>query len=72
VKFRDVRDVGELLSRLGDIWFGSFKLRINLPRFGRDDGRKEKIAAEPETSKVGEARYRDGRSFREALDVRIV
>jgi hypothetical protein len=41
VKFHEVGDVRELLSRLGDIWLGVFKLRVNLCRFNKGATRKE-------------------------------
>ncbi|MCI19252.1 endonuclease/exonuclease/phosphatase family protein, partial [Trifolium medium] len=68
VKFREVRDVKDLLSRLGDIWVGSFKLRVNLSRFGRGETRRDKQVEIPQNSKaVAEAQCQDGRSFKEAL-----
>ncbi|MCI28503.1 RNA-binding protein 25-like, partial [Trifolium medium] len=69
VKFREVRDARAMLARLGDIWLGTFKLRVNLPRFGREDTRKERPVEAPESSKRAEARRRTDRSFKEALVV---
>ncbi|MCI38912.1 hypothetical protein A2U01_0060141, partial [Trifolium medium] len=65
----EVRDAREMLARLGDIWLGTFKLRVNLPRFGREDTRKERPVEAPESSKMAEARRRNDRSFKEALVV---
>jgi hypothetical protein len=70
VQFREVRDKGELLSRLGDIWIGTFKIRVNLPRFGRDENKKESTVIAPDQRKVIEARQRDCKSFAEVLDMR--
>jgi hypothetical protein len=35
VKFKEVTNVRELEERLSNVWWGSFKLRINLSRFNR-------------------------------------
>jgi RNA recognition motif-containing protein len=43
VKYREVRDALDLLFRLEDIWFGSFKLRVNLTRFGKGNQRSRTI-----------------------------
>ncbi|GAU29820.1 hypothetical protein TSUD_223660 [Trifolium subterraneum] len=67
VKFREVRDAEELLSRLGDVWLGSFKLRVNLSRFNREERRRDNLDDVPETSKACEARSQPGRSFKAAL-----
>ncbi|MCI42191.1 RNA recognition motif, partial [Trifolium medium] len=64
VKFREVRDGGEMLSRMGDIWLGTYKLRVNLSRFNREDNREEVPDAIPESSRAAEARYHPGRSFK--------
>ncbi|MCH81494.1 RNA recognition motif [Trifolium medium] len=39
VKFKDVLDVEVLSRNLRDVWLGSFKLRVNLSRFGRSDSK---------------------------------
>ncbi|MCI54120.1 hypothetical protein A2U01_0075368, partial [Trifolium medium] len=39
VKFKDVKGVDALSSRLEDVWIGSYKLRINLARFGRNSSK---------------------------------
>ncbi|MCI49799.1 hypothetical protein A2U01_0071043, partial [Trifolium medium] len=49
------------------IWLGTFKLRVNLPRFARGDTRKEMVEIVPESSKAGEARKRVDQSFKDAL-----
>jgi hypothetical protein len=67
VKFREVRNTEELLSRLGDVWLGSFKLRVNLSRFNRDDRKREEPADVPESSAEVEARTQAGRLFKAAL-----
>jgi RNA recognition motif-containing protein len=35
VKYREVTDATELLRSISDIWFGSFKLRVNRSKFGK-------------------------------------
>jgi hypothetical protein len=35
VKFREVKNVGELERMLADIWLGSFKLRVDLSLFAK-------------------------------------
>ncbi|MCH84690.1 RNA recognition motif, partial [Trifolium medium] len=42
VKFREVKEVGELSQSMKDVWLGSFKLRINKSRFDRKEGDKRK------------------------------
>ncbi|MCI03981.1 transcription factor jungbrunnen 1-like, partial [Trifolium medium] len=39
VKFKDVKNLEALSERLEDVWLGSFKLRVNLSRFGRNSSR---------------------------------
>jgi hypothetical protein len=68
VKFRDVRDAWELLSRMDDIWMGTYKLRINLSRFNKGEVRKEEEATTIlRSNRTEEARCQQGRSFREAV-----
>jgi RNA recognition motif-containing protein len=68
VKFREEKNVEELCDSLEDVWFGSFKLRVNKSRFGRkevvkkQDGEKLK---RPESRVDGTSSV--GRSFKEAL-----
>jgi RNA recognition motif-containing protein len=40
VKFLEVSDVEELGFRLGDVWIGDRKLKVNKARFGRDDQKR--------------------------------
>ncbi|KAK2395407.1 SC35 splicing factor [Trifolium repens] len=35
VKFREVEDAVDLLRSISNVWIGSFKLRVNLPKFNR-------------------------------------
>jgi RNA recognition motif-containing protein len=36
VKFKEVTNVTEFSKKLENVWFGTYKLRINLARFGRE------------------------------------
>jgi hypothetical protein len=36
VKYKDVNNVEALASRLEEVWVGSYKIRVNLARFGRN------------------------------------
>jgi RNA recognition motif-containing protein len=67
VKYREVRDVRELQSCLEEIWLGSFKLRVNISRFGKGEPRKVEERVIPEMRKAGETIVPIGRSFKEAL-----
>jgi hypothetical protein len=69
VKFKEVQDVEELNRRLGDIWMGTYHLRINPSRFGRN---KKKSNSPPRASDLPPRRRSDtlaqpNRSFRTAL-----
>jgi RNA recognition motif-containing protein len=68
VKFR-VRDAGELLARLEDIWLGSFKLRVNISRFAKGDIRREKEEPVLEGNSTVVRRPEVGKSFKEAVVV---
>ncbi|WJX28143.1 hypothetical protein P8452_16897 [Trifolium repens] len=70
VKYRDVIDAVGLLARLGDIWFGSYKLRVNISRFGKGDKGRVKEASAPTTSNALVVRDQHERSFKDALVVR--
>jgi hypothetical protein len=35
VKYMEVKEVAELSRRLGDVWVGTYKLRVNLSRFAK-------------------------------------
>jgi hypothetical protein len=41
VKFKEVKNVEALSERLEDVWLGSYKLRVNLSRFGRNSSKGE-------------------------------
>jgi RNA recognition motif-containing protein len=36
VRFKNVIEVNVLLAKLQEVWIGSFKLRVNVSKFGRD------------------------------------
>jgi RNA recognition motif-containing protein len=44
-KFLEVNNVEELSKRMEDVWCGSFKLRVNLSRFGRASNQKQVVVA---------------------------
>jgi hypothetical protein len=69
VKFKEVTDVEELSSRLGDIWIGTYHLRINLSRFGRNKKKRPSPPRNPSQHPRGgsEALIQPDRSFRIAL-----
>ncbi|MCH89790.1 RNA recognition motif, partial [Trifolium medium] len=64
VKFLEVKNVEELNVKLGEVWCGTFKLRINLARFGRNINQKAR--GQPSENKV------DGPSFKEVLGGGVV
>jgi RNA recognition motif-containing protein len=65
VKFREVRDEVELLRMLSNIWFGTFKLGINLSKFKR---RAEPAQVEVEQSTdVKGKRVQGGKTFKNVL-----
>jgi RNA recognition motif-containing protein len=43
VKFREVKDAVELLRSISDIWFGSFKLRVNRANFRKNSKPEPKV-----------------------------
>ncbi|MCH93535.1 RNA recognition motif, partial [Trifolium medium] len=42
VKFREVKEIGELNQDLEDVWIGSFKLQVNRSRFDRNEESRKK------------------------------
>ncbi|GAU47983.1 hypothetical protein TSUD_272280 [Trifolium subterraneum] len=71
VRFREVRDVEELLSRISDIWIGTYKLRVNRTRFRRDEARKDQQQPQKKPGRVEDTlvfhETQQGRSFKDAL-----
>jgi hypothetical protein len=74
VKYRDVKDAREQLDRILAIWVGSFKLRVNLPRFAKGEQRRKEQQPKragredvPESSKGVSGFVEKGRTFRAAL-----
>ncbi|MCI24348.1 hypothetical protein A2U01_0045531, partial [Trifolium medium] len=47
-RFEDVVDQQRLLSKIEETWIGTYKIRANLPRFGRGEGPKEQHEEEIE------------------------
>jgi RNA recognition motif-containing protein len=74
VKFMEVRDEESLNRRLQEVWFNSFKLRVNRSRFHRNDERRKEDNQLQQPNQVklftrreGEGSIQQGRSFRTAL-----
>jgi hypothetical protein len=66
VKFREVNDAVDLLRRVSNIWIGSFKLRVNLSKFKRNEEPDKKEGVQ--RVKLGvNPRAQEGRSFKQAL-----
>ncbi|MCI69449.1 hypothetical protein A2U01_0090711, partial [Trifolium medium] len=40
VKFKEVKEVEQLSIKLEEVWLGSYKLRVNLSRYGRNGSKK--------------------------------
>jgi hypothetical protein len=77
VKFKEVKDVLELEGRMGDVWWETYKLRINLSRFNRSarvpnqhprhsEGELAGKTVEPHKQQKA-AVVTQGKSFRNAL-----
>ncbi|MCI40109.1 RNA-binding protein 25-like, partial [Trifolium medium] len=45
VKFKEVKNVEELSRRLGEVWCGTYKVRINLSRFAKGSQQRSTEAA---------------------------
>jgi RNA recognition motif-containing protein len=62
VKFKDVKNIEALNDRLGDVWMGSFKLKVNLALFGRNGKRESpsqhRFGGENEKRKGGDLEKR--------------
>jgi RNA recognition motif-containing protein len=66
VKYRDAKDVveaTELLRCISDIWFGSFKLRVNRSKFVRTIPKE----VQPSSQRVEKGVVGTGKSFKGAL-----
>lgn len=66
VKFREVRDVEELEGRMQEVMCGEEVLKVNLARFGREEGGKGPVMG-VRRGEFPRANVVAGRSFREAL-----
>jgi RNA recognition motif-containing protein len=68
VKYREDMDAMELSNSLGDVWLGSFKLRLNKSRFARneDERKKEEVDRKKVVDSSVVNQHLDC-SFREAL-----
>ncbi|GAU23742.1 hypothetical protein TSUD_128460 [Trifolium subterraneum] len=69
VKFLEVKQVEELENKLGEVWCGSFKLRINLSRFAKSNNWKARVQPPKETGGVSSAEVflGAGKSFKEVI-----
>ncbi|KAK2420328.1 zinc finger CCCH domain-containing protein [Trifolium repens] len=74
VKFRDIKNAREQLDLISNIWVGSYKLRVNLPKFEKgstkkDPPKEDQVSAKvvPESSKQPVGVRDDGRTFMTAL-----
>ncbi|MCH92992.1 RNA recognition motif, partial [Trifolium medium] len=71
VKFLEVHSAKDLLRRLDKVWWGTYKLRFNMPRFDRDAS-KEVEVKDHKSHRVAGGRtgrvVEKGRSFREVLE----
>ncbi|GAU40167.1 hypothetical protein TSUD_292730 [Trifolium subterraneum] len=66
VKFRDVSDARELLRTISDIWMGSFKLRVNLAKF-RKNNQPEATGEQRKGLLMGQKTTQVDKSFKNAL-----
>jgi hypothetical protein len=68
VKFMEDRELLELNQKMDDVWIGSFKLRINKSRFGRNESQEKKEPVSRSIAvELGEGNLNQDRSFRAAL-----
>jgi hypothetical protein len=71
VKYRNVGDAERFLSTISDIWFGTYKLRINRAKFSRDEDPKGKQTMEQQPTTLVEGsvihQVQHGVSFKEVL-----
>ncbi|GAU20803.1 hypothetical protein TSUD_85220 [Trifolium subterraneum] len=70
VRFHAVPNVEELLSKLQDIWLGTYKLRVNVSKFGRDSSTPLRPHSQNrvlDKHGIVRATPMDGRSFIKAL-----
>jgi hypothetical protein len=70
-KFLEVKNVEELSKSLEEVWCGTYKLRVNLSRFGRTTNKKPEVQPGNNktvaTNKETQISSSDGRIFLEAL-----
>jgi hypothetical protein len=69
VKFKEVTNVVELSKTLGDIWIGTYHLRINLARFGRNKQKSPSTTPqEPKQPRGGKAaKVQSDKSFKSVV-----
>jgi hypothetical protein len=75
VKFKEVKDAMKLEGRLGDVWWETYKLRINLSRFNRSVRVPKQLSFGEVETKMTETHKQhttavvtQGKSFRNALN----
>jgi hypothetical protein len=74
VKFGEVEDAVEMLRRISNIWVGSFKLRVNLPKFDRNmkpttekERNKDFVTEEPRPKTLKNHQGQVEKSFKNAV-----
>jgi hypothetical protein len=69
VKYMEVKDVGELERCLGDIWMGTFKLRVNISRFAKGStSNQQKQPGEHVRLELKAKQVQQGLSFKTVLE----
>ncbi|KAK6129156.1 hypothetical protein DH2020_037088 [Rehmannia glutinosa] len=63
VRFSRVKDDKETVKALEGIWIGSFKLRVNIPKYNRNNGKQSEKKLDFKIIKQDKQSLVDGRSF---------
>ncbi|KAK6141203.1 hypothetical protein DH2020_025055 [Rehmannia glutinosa] len=74
VRFLGVLQPQQLESKLNQIWLGSYKLRVNIPRFNRESrvGHTSKVSSPPQPQVILNQAFRDARTFAEVVSEKKV
>ncbi|GAU45151.1 hypothetical protein TSUD_253840 [Trifolium subterraneum] len=70
VRFWSVLDVEEFLERLQHIWLGNFKLKVNVSKFRRENGKQHTTIPQVTLSRPEGLIHK--RSFADVLDKRVI